>query len=51
MGDNRNNSVDSRHPNVGFIKKNQVYGKVVMKYAEYDAETDTKKFSFKNLIY
>ena len=51
MGDNRNNSVDSRHPNVGFIKKNQIYGKVVMKYAEYDAETDTKKFSFKNLIY
>ncbi|MBE6860169.1 MAG: signal peptidase I [Ruminococcus sp.] len=51
MGDNRNNSCDSRHPNIGLIKKSQVYGKVIMKYAEKDSETNKKKFSFKSLVY
>ncbi|MBR1824189.1 MAG: signal peptidase I [Ruminococcus sp.] len=33
MGDNRNNSADSRNPNVGFIKLDQIYGTAVARYA------------------
>jgi len=33
MGDNRNNSADSRHSAVGFIKKDQIYGKAIMRYS------------------
>lgn len=33
MGDNRNASSDSRHPYVGFIKKSQIYGKAIIRYA------------------
>ena len=29
MGDNRNNSMDSRHPNVGFIELDQIKGKAI----------------------
>ncbi|MDE5946947.1 MAG: signal peptidase I [Oscillospiraceae bacterium] len=36
MGDNRNASSDSRHPYVGFIKKNQIYGKAIIRYAPVD---------------
>lgn len=32
MGDNRQHSSDSRHPDVGLIKKSQVYGKAIMRY-------------------
>ncbi len=33
MGDNRNASSDSRHPYIGFIKKNQIFGKAIVRYA------------------
>lgn len=33
MGDNRNNSTDSRARSVGLIKKNQIYGKAIIKYS------------------
>lgn len=33
MGDNRNGSSDSRNPDIGLIKKDQIYGKAVMRYA------------------
>ena len=33
MGDNRNNSADSRNPDVGFIKLEQIYGKAVVRYS------------------
>lgn len=33
MGDNRQNSSDSRHSDVGFIKKDQIYGKAVVRYS------------------
>lgn len=33
MGDNRNESADSRNPLVGLIKKEQIYGKAVIRYA------------------
>lgn len=33
MGDNRNASSDSRHPYVGFIKQEQIYGKAIIRYA------------------
>ena len=36
MGDNRNASSDSRHPYVGFIKQNQIYGKAIIRYAPVD---------------
>jgi len=31
MGDNRQNSIDSRGPNVGFVKIDDVYGKAVFR--------------------
>jgi len=37
MGDNRNRSSDSRNANVGFIKKDQIYGKAIIRYSpEFD---------------
>lgn len=45
MGDNRNNSSDSRDGDVGFIKKNQIYGKALVRYApfkEFKLLTTTK---------
>lgn len=33
MGDNRNNSSDSRDGDVGFIKKDQIFGKALVRYA------------------
>ncbi|MDE5583530.1 MAG: signal peptidase I [Ruminococcus sp.] len=33
MGDNRNGSSDSRNPDIGLIKKEQVYGKALLRYA------------------
>ncbi|MBQ8181897.1 MAG: signal peptidase I [Ruminococcus sp.] len=35
MGDNREHSSDSRHPDVGLIKKSQVYGKALVRYAPF----------------
>lgn len=33
MGDNRNGSSDSRNPDIGLIKKEQIYGKAILRYA------------------
>ncbi|WP_037297651.1 signal peptidase I [Ruminococcus flavefaciens] len=33
MGDNRRESADSRNPDVGLIKKDQIYGKALIKYS------------------
>ena len=33
MGDNRNNSADSRNPSVGLIKEDQIYGKALLRYS------------------
>ena len=33
MGDNRNHSADSRNRDIGFVKKNQIYGKAIMRYS------------------
>lgn len=33
MGDNRNGSSDSRNPDIGLIKKDQIYGKAILRYA------------------
>ncbi|MBR5682212.1 MAG: signal peptidase I [Ruminococcus sp.] len=33
MGDNRRESADSRHPDIGLIKKDQIYGKALVRYA------------------
>lgn len=35
MGDNRENSSDSRNSLVGLIKKDQIYGKAIMKYSPF----------------
>lgn len=46
MGDNRNHSTDSRAASVGLIKKDQIYGKAIIKYAplsEFDILTDSYK--------
>ena len=45
MGDNRNKSSDSRDGDVGFIKKSQIYGKALVRYApfkEFKLLTTTK---------
>lgn len=36
MGDNRNHSTDSRARSVGFVKKDQIYGKAIIKYSPLD---------------
>lgn len=36
MGDNRNNSIDSRDPSVGFVKKEDVIGKAVLRFYPFD---------------
>ena len=33
MGDNRRESADSRYPDIGLIKKDQIYGKALIKYS------------------
>ena len=33
MGDNRRESADSRNGDVGLIKKEQIYGKAVLRYS------------------
>lgn len=33
MGDNRNGSSDSRNPDIGLIKRDQIYGKAILRYA------------------
>lgn len=46
MGDNRNHSTDSRAPSVGLVKKEQVYGKAIIKYSplsEFDILTNSVK--------
>lgn len=48
MGDNRNHSTDSRAPSVGLVKKDQIYGKAIVKYSplsEFDILTDSWKES------
>lgn len=36
MGDNRNRSADSRDPHVGFVKKEDVLGKAVLRFYPFD---------------
>lgn len=36
MGDNRNNSLDSRYREIGMIKREQIFGKVVAKIFPFD---------------
>lgn len=46
MGDNRSHSTDSRAPSVGLVKKDQVYGKAIIKYSplsEFDILTNSVK--------
>ncbi len=46
MGDNRNHSTDSRARSVGLVKKDQIYGKAIVKYSpldEFDILTDSWK--------
>ena len=46
MGDNRNHSTDSRARCVGLVKKDQIYGKAIVKYSpikEFDILTDSVK--------
>lgn len=46
MGDNRNHSTDSRAKSVGLVKKDQIYGKAIIKYhpfSEFDILTDSWK--------
>lgn len=48
MGDNRNHSTDSRAASVGLVKKDQIYGKAIIKYSplsEFDILTDSYKES------
>ena len=35
MGDNRNNSADSRNGDVGLIKKDQIYGKALVRFSPF----------------
>lgn len=37
MGDNRNNSMDSRHPSVGFISLERLKGKAVLVFWPFDS--------------
>lgn len=37
MGDNRNNSLDSRTESVGFIKENQIFGKVIFRISPFES--------------
>ncbi len=46
MGDNRNHSTDSRARSVGLVKKNQIYGKALVRYSpikDFDILTDSWK--------
>lgn len=46
MGDNRNHSTDSRAKSIGLVKKDQIYGKAIVKYYpmnEFDILTDSWK--------
>lgn len=46
MGDNRNHSTDSRAKSVGLVKKDQIYGKAIIKYSplsEFDILIDSWK--------
>lgn len=43
MGDNRNASSDSRDGDVGFIKKDQIYGKALLRYSPFS--------EFKSLLF
>lgn len=37
MGDNRNNSLDSRSPEVGLVSKDDILGKVIFRIAPFDS--------------
>ena len=37
MGDNRGNSLDSRYREVGIIRENQIFGKVVLRIYPFQA--------------
>ncbi len=46
MGDNRNHSTDSRARSVGLVKKDQIYGKALVRYSplkDFDILTDSWK--------
>lgn len=46
MGDNRNNSKDSRDPEVGFVDRSEIFGKaVVLYFPGPTANTDKREFS------
>ena len=48
MGDNRNHSTDSRARSVGLVKKDQIYGKALVRYSplkDFDILTDSWKGS------
>ncbi|MBP9758290.1 signal peptidase I [Candidatus Dojkabacteria bacterium] len=46
MGDNRDNSQDSRFNIIGFVHRDYIKGKVFLRYTKCDAETEKCSFTF-----
>lgn len=49
LGDNRNNSLDSRYWNNTYVAKDKIVAKVIFRY--YKGNAESKTFSFKNISF